>query len=260
MPKPERNKPCPCGSGRKFKKCCGASGPRIESIETGGATVRGVTITIPRERLHIKVNPEALLNQLRAEHPAFAESFDRAFGEELKRISSAHARSMALTAACFKEFSGEATRAQQLMAVLLLNASETLMASVTVLRAAAVEQYDRGQISSARTITRAKQVLPFFGRMYGFFSREFAHLGRLHAQLPIPGRYEPGDEGARLNLAFIRMVVVLFSMVAELAFFTFVGDPKYWKRMGGRQVAFDPGPAMSDDIEFILGGDPDIKL
>lgn len=23
--KPERNKPCPCGSGKKFKKCCGAS-------------------------------------------------------------------------------------------------------------------------------------------------------------------------------------------------------------------------------------------
>jgi uncharacterized protein len=21
---PERNAPCPCGSGRKFKKCCGA--------------------------------------------------------------------------------------------------------------------------------------------------------------------------------------------------------------------------------------------
>lgn len=24
--KPERNDPCPCGSGKKFKKCCGAPG------------------------------------------------------------------------------------------------------------------------------------------------------------------------------------------------------------------------------------------
>lgn len=24
MPKVGRNEPCPCGSGRKFKKCCGA--------------------------------------------------------------------------------------------------------------------------------------------------------------------------------------------------------------------------------------------
>jgi len=26
-PKVGRNDPCPCGSGRKFKKCCGASPP-----------------------------------------------------------------------------------------------------------------------------------------------------------------------------------------------------------------------------------------
>ena len=24
MPRPERNAPCPCGSGRKYKQCCGA--------------------------------------------------------------------------------------------------------------------------------------------------------------------------------------------------------------------------------------------
>lgn len=26
MSKPGRNEPCPCGSGRKFKKCCAGSG------------------------------------------------------------------------------------------------------------------------------------------------------------------------------------------------------------------------------------------
>ncbi|HYU31717.1 MAG TPA: SEC-C metal-binding domain-containing protein [Thermoanaerobaculia bacterium] len=31
IPRPERNAPCPCGSGQKYKKCCGAvSGGRIE--------------------------------------------------------------------------------------------------------------------------------------------------------------------------------------------------------------------------------------
>lgn len=25
MPEPKRNAPCPCGSGHKFKKCCGPS-------------------------------------------------------------------------------------------------------------------------------------------------------------------------------------------------------------------------------------------
>ncbi len=27
LPSPGRNDPCPCGSGRKFKKCCGSAGP-----------------------------------------------------------------------------------------------------------------------------------------------------------------------------------------------------------------------------------------
>src|SRR5512145_1779892 len=28
MPTPGRNDPCPCGSGRKFKRCCGAASER----------------------------------------------------------------------------------------------------------------------------------------------------------------------------------------------------------------------------------------
>ncbi|WP_414146251.1 SEC-C metal-binding domain-containing protein [Campylobacter sp.] len=27
--KPSRNDPCPCGSGKKYKDCCGKSGPKI---------------------------------------------------------------------------------------------------------------------------------------------------------------------------------------------------------------------------------------
>ncbi len=26
--KPKRNEPCPCGSGKKYKHCCGKSGPK----------------------------------------------------------------------------------------------------------------------------------------------------------------------------------------------------------------------------------------
>ena len=26
--KPKRNNPCPCGSGKKYKQCCGKSGPK----------------------------------------------------------------------------------------------------------------------------------------------------------------------------------------------------------------------------------------
>lgn len=28
IPQPARNKPCPCGSGKKYKKCCSQSGDK----------------------------------------------------------------------------------------------------------------------------------------------------------------------------------------------------------------------------------------
>src|SRR4051794_6248773 len=33
-----RNDPCPCGSGRKWKKCCGASGSGVTSFEASADT------------------------------------------------------------------------------------------------------------------------------------------------------------------------------------------------------------------------------
>ena len=29
-----RNEPCPCGSGKKYKKCCGASGALVSRIRS----------------------------------------------------------------------------------------------------------------------------------------------------------------------------------------------------------------------------------
>jgi len=37
---PGRNDPCPCGSGRKYKQCCGK--PRVDTLELAASVVRGV--------------------------------------------------------------------------------------------------------------------------------------------------------------------------------------------------------------------------
>jgi len=36
--KPARNEPCPCGSGKKYKQCCGKSGPKKGVFASSGAT------------------------------------------------------------------------------------------------------------------------------------------------------------------------------------------------------------------------------
>lgn len=33
LPRPERNDPCPCGSGAKYKRCCGVAGPALPEID-----------------------------------------------------------------------------------------------------------------------------------------------------------------------------------------------------------------------------------
>jgi hypothetical protein len=193
---------------------------------------------------------------------------------------------MALILSAFEEFHEEASPAQQIMAVLLLNASDTVIAAAGTLRSGyrlqpgillrnvietlctvsymcvvpdAVVEYKSGRLRSQSTIGKANEVLPLFGRMYGFFSERYAHLSEMHGSFHSPGRYEAGEVGGRMNLALIRLVVVLFKIVTELAFITFVSDPTYWRRVGDGRIAFDPGGAIQADIEFIVDDDPDLK-
>lgn len=36
LPKPGRNAPCPCGSGKKFKRCCEPIWPQLRSASAAG--------------------------------------------------------------------------------------------------------------------------------------------------------------------------------------------------------------------------------
>lgn len=37
MNKPGRNDPCPCGSGKKYKRCCIDKKPRVRSVMIGSS-------------------------------------------------------------------------------------------------------------------------------------------------------------------------------------------------------------------------------
>ena len=49
MPEVGRNDPCPCGSGKKYKKCCGQKSPMkrrtysTESVEKTTASIQRIT-------------------------------------------------------------------------------------------------------------------------------------------------------------------------------------------------------------------------
>src|ERR1035437_10351632 len=60
MPKTGRNDACPCGSGKKFKRCCGASGGepsrrQIPSIPTSASQINFSVMGLPAQtgELHV---------------------------------------------------------------------------------------------------------------------------------------------------------------------------------------------------------------
>ena len=61
MTKTGRNDLCPCGSGRKFKKCCEArergTRSRVMMLVVGGAVVAGVGFILIYVRSRIKARP-----------------------------------------------------------------------------------------------------------------------------------------------------------------------------------------------------------
>jgi tetratricopeptide (TPR) repeat protein len=51
LPKPERNQPCICGSGRKYKQCCGPIAPALEAQFEHFSLLRYVLDTLPEKEL-----------------------------------------------------------------------------------------------------------------------------------------------------------------------------------------------------------------
>lgn len=48
MTHPQRNKPCPCGSGKKFKKCCLHKPPKVVEPKRRRVRIGGVSLTTTR--------------------------------------------------------------------------------------------------------------------------------------------------------------------------------------------------------------------
>lgn len=77
MPEPGRNDPCPCGSGAKYKKCCGARRDAEETALRTARAVRTAGATLVRDWMDTKYGP-------RLDHEAWDVFCDsgRTFDEE----------------------------------------------------------------------------------------------------------------------------------------------------------------------------------
>ncbi|MFI5110026.1 MAG: YecA family protein [Terriglobales bacterium] len=273
-----RNEPCPCGSGKKFKRCCGAAFPSEERALGGHfAPQRNVPLIETNDILRKTISRDA---------PRIGSSFDRFCETELASIDELFSAAAFIVLAGFKRAVHDESQAHQTMASLLYNAGSGLTAATQLIRLghtlsvcviarnvleiiatvlhlgtrpSDLERFLKGDFESSKAISTAKKVLPPFGGMYGLLSNEFVHLGRLYTEPQLYRPYESRkDEGLDTALVVLKTNVWLFYVTAELTFQNVVKKPRYWRRAsaisaGQALFAYDPSAAEREWMEKFLG-------
>jgi hypothetical protein len=79
--KARRNANCPCGSGRKYKKCCGSAVATPQGSDDQSKDIFAVLINDDGKTVAFKRG--FVINQLRRDAPKIAQSFDRLCNDDL---------------------------------------------------------------------------------------------------------------------------------------------------------------------------------
>lgn len=272
-----RNERCPCGSGRKFKHCCIAVGSSVDYLRATASEPPPLdpsrtlaSFVDLSNRLRIFVSNDVLLNQLFRDTPRIAADFDEQYADEIRTLNEvvcAHSANLAAAVASMPE-EERPREIQGLKMFLLQNASQSGLAALELVRRgfrlepgilvrANLEQLSvvchiainpndacllqAGQISSTKTISSAKKVIPPFGQLYGLLSRYFAHVSHLHHDYLNPiTTYEAGDEALEMNFRFIRSAVWMQLVVSEFALFDSLSGHRYFRRLTADSLIFAP--------------------
>jgi hypothetical protein len=273
-----RNELCPCGSGKKFKRCCGRSAP-------AEGRVRGDALD-PQRDVAVAATNDILRKTITRDGPVIGSLFDKFCGAELASIDELFSAAALIVLAGFRRAARDESEIHQTLASLLYNAGSGLTAATqlirlghtvsvcvvarnvleiiaTVLHIGArppeLKRFLEGDLESSKTISTAKKVLPPFGGMYGLLSNEFVHLGKLYAEPQLYRPYESRkDEGLDTALLVLKTNVWLFYVTAELTFYDIVKKPRYWRRAsaisaGQAVFAYDPSAAEREWMERFLG-------
>jgi hypothetical protein len=233
----------------------------------------------------IEVRKNVLLNQITRDAERIAKSFDALHLDDLTRISEQFALAYALLTSGMLRAGKEEDDLRIACGELISNALNSLAAATYLVRGGFVlqpgaiirscfeslavvlhllqyqtdlEAYRKHEFDSTRAIASAKRVFPPFGKMYGFLSREFTHIGKLHKQLTPIREYTEPYEPLDTNMQFIRTGVWMCYITCELAFLDVVAIPRYWEQLppdASDQIAYRycPSAQEKDWMERFLG-------
>jgi len=219
-----------------------------------------VGITIDNEKQwFITYTDDMLINQIKRDSVKIASSFDKLCDSHLQEISRLASVVLMVIHRGIIKASRENDELRLACLEMLTNAANSYVAAATLLRNGyrlqpgilirsifetistvlhlfispdELKDFREGRLQSSKTILVAKDVLPPFGVLYGYFSQQFAHVGTLHQSLQPLTSYDKFDDALETNILFLRLTSWLLYVTTELVCYEVVGTPRYWQYLG----------------------------
>ena len=263
MPKPRCDAPCPCGSGKKYKNCCGSKALLKRQNSQNTDTVARMKARIPDSTLmnHLKSGTEAIVN-----------SFDRLYQKELDEIGTIHSHICALCRAASHDARRTQDKCRTECVVLIWNALHTTVAALELLRRGfrlqsrillrnvlesvsvvlhlchsedGLRKFAKGMLETKICLASAKKAFPAFGRWYGLLSEHYVHIGLPHRLLHRDNvLFEKRTDELNYIVALIRACFWFIYVAGELPFCHLLANPRYWhpSQDGSPSLYVDPSP------------------
>lgn len=233
----------------------------------------------------LEIRKSILVNQITRDAERIAKSFDELHGDDLEKISKQFAHCFGILTTGMLKATEDEDDLRIACGELLSNSLNAIAGATYLLRGGFVlqpgtvmrscfeslavvlhlmqfqkdlEAHRAHKFESTRAITSAKRIFPPFGKIYGFLSKEFTHIGKLHKQLTPIREYTSSDEPLGLNMHFITTGVWMCFVACELVFLDVVAQPRYWVELPIEQdnpVAYSYEPSSEEQawMESFLG-------
>ena len=222
---------------------------------------------IDKESKQIRVySNDMLFKRIHRDSKKIAKSFDKLCNEELIEISELFSESVYMAGDGLIRAACDESEIKITSSKLLMNALITIQASVELLRKGYILQpgmllrstietvstvayflldddgygkYISGKLDVNKTIKYGKQVIPPIGRIQGFLSNNFVHIGNLHSENNTVTEYDEMIEPLRINLGLIKAATWLVYVVIELAFYDYFDEHKFWSKIAENGYKFE---------------------
>jgi hypothetical protein len=255
-----RNDPCSCGSGKKYKRCCGSATLTADSGEVTAPGVKPVVVV---------GDPKMLYNRVEREAKIVAENFDTLCRDNTDDIEEIYVAATTILIAGMKSAQQHNDDIRQTLSVVLSNAFKSFTAAFSLLRTGwrlqpyqclrncmeaisvtlhlfkrptDLEKFKADKLDSTATFKSAKEFMEPFGLVYGELSKQFTHVGKPFRHVQRGNTYTADEEDLWACLGMLMCTVWLLYQVVELVFLDCVAQPMFWREVapGQYQRRFSP--------------------